>query len=170
MDPSWDNSGSSRPKKKWKYGEALFTAAIVACCVLGVGGIGVLWFSRNQAHLLDVERARAKPDWAAAALIIEAMRSEAGSKALYQANPKLGARFPRESDFLAFAARWRPHLDSLPEEVPRPTEKNFGHRHGFGMGPTILSYRMPRGCWVTFHWSGPYTTPSRQLTDLECNP
>lgn len=170
MDHSWENSGSSRPKGKRKYREALITVAIVALCLLGVGIPGVVWFSHNQARIDEGERARAKPDWAAAALIIEAMRTEEGSKVLYRDNPKLGSRFKSEREFLAFAAQWRPQLEPLPKEVPHSTENNFGHRHGFGMGPTLLSYRMPQGCWITFHWSGPSTNPSRQLTDLECNP
>ena len=169
MNNSWDNSGSSRQKGRWKYRETLFTVSIVLFCVLGAGAIGVLWFSHNQAGILEVERERAKPDWAAAALVVEGMRTEDGAKAIYQANPKLTTRFKNEKDFLDFAAQWRPHLDPLPKDVPRTEEKNFGHRHGYGMGPTILSYKMPSGCWVIFNWSGPYNSPSRQLTNLECN-
>jgi hypothetical protein len=167
MDNSWDNSGQSRPSRKWKYGNSLFTASVVAVSILGVCSIGVLWFSRNQANILEVERERAKPDWAAAAVIVESLQSEGGSKALFQANPKLGRRFHNESDFLVFAAQYRSRLDPLPKEVPHPGEKNFGHSHGFGLGPTILSYKMPHGLWATFHWSAPFNNPSRQLTDLE---
>ncbi len=170
MDNSWDNSGQSAPRRGWKYGNALFSASVVAISILGVGTIGVLWFSRNQAHILKVERERAKPDWAAAALIIESLQSEVGSKALYQANPKLETRFHSESGFLAFAAQWRARLEPLPKEVPHSDGKNFGHRHGFGAGPTILSYKMPHGPWVTIQWSAPFNSPSRQLTDLDLYP
>lgn len=167
MDNSWDNSGRSGPRKKWKYGEPLFTVTLVAAAVLVAGTAGVLWFSRNQATILETERERAKPDWAAAASIIASLQSEGGSKAIYRANPALGARFRSETDFLSFVSQWRPSLDPFPEDVPHPEEKTFGHRHGFGMGPTILSYRTPRGVWVTLHWSAPFNRPSRQLTDLE---
>ena len=170
MDHSWENSDSSPPKGKRKFREALIAVAIVALCLLGVGIPGVVCFSRNQDRIDARERTRAQPDWAAAALIIEAMGTEEGSKALYRDNPKLGSRFKSEREFLAFAAHWRPQLEPLPKDVPGPAENNFGHRHGFGMGPTLLSYRMPKGCWITLQWSGPHTSPSRQLTDLECNP
>jgi len=75
MNNSWDNSGSSRQKRSWKYGEALFTVFIVVFSLLVLGTVGVYWFSHNQANILEVERERAKPDWAAATLIVEGIRS-----------------------------------------------------------------------------------------------
>ena len=168
MDNSWDNSGTSKPKRNWKYGNALVSASIIAFSLLAFCTVWILWFSRNQTKIAEIERNRAKPDWAAATLIVEAMMSDAGAKALYQANPKLSTRFKSESAFLLFTYQWRSQLEPLPKDVPRPDEKNFGHRHGFGLGPTILSYKMPRGCWITIHWSGPLENPSRQLTDIEC--
>jgi len=169
MDSSWDNSSAVHPKKKWKYRGAFFTASIVTISILVFCSVWVLWFSKNEVQILEVERERAKHDWAAAALIVEGLRSEEGARSLFQANPKLKAHFNSEIDFIGFAARWRPSLLPLPKEVPRSEEKNFGHRHGFGLGPTILSYKMPNGCWVTFQWNGPYDSPSRQLTNIECS-
>lgn len=168
MDHSWDNSNAIGPKGKWKYRGALFTAAIVASCILGFVTIWALWFSKNEAKILEVERERAKPDWAAAALIVEGLRSEEGAKGIFRANPKLNGHFKSEIEFLAFAARWRPSLEPLPKEVPPMEEQNFGYRHGFGLGQTILSYKMPKGLWVTFQWNGPAGSPSRQLTNIEC--
>ena len=168
MDNSWDNGGFPTLKGSWKYGEHLFTVSVVGVSFLVVCTVAVLWFSHNQANILQVERERAKPDWAAATLVVEAMQTEAGTKALYQANPRLSDRFRSENEFLEFVAKCRPNFDPLPKELPLPTEQNFGHRHGFGVGPTILSYKMSRGYWVTFHWSGPYNSPSRHLVDFEC--
>lgn len=167
MDNSWDNGEPPLLKGSWKYGEHLFTISVVATCFLVVCTIAALWFSHNQATVIQVERERAKADWAAASLIVEAIQTEAGTKLLYQANPKLSRRFKSEMEFLEFVAKCRPSLDSLPKEVPLPTEENFGYRHGFGLGPTILSYKTPRGYWVIFHWSGPQNSPSRQLIDFE---
>lgn len=169
MDDSWDSSGASKSKTKWNYGKHLFTGFVVAACVLGAGTIGVVWYSLHRTEIHEAQRERAKPDWASAATVVAAMRSEDGSMALYRANPSLGARFRTEKAFLEFAARWRPFLEPLPVDVPDSAEKNFGHRHGFGVGPTILSYRMSRGCWITLQWSGPHTVPSRKLTDIECS-
>lgn len=153
MDNSWDNSKtkkSIKPRGGRIYRGALSTAAILATCVLGFVAIWVLWFSENEAKILEVERERAKPDWIAAASIVEGLRSEEGAKGIFRENPRLSAHFKNEIDFLAFAARWRPSLEPLPKEMPRIAEKNFGYRHGFGLGQTILSYRMPKGHWVTF--------------------
>jgi len=168
MDNSWDNSNSFKPNRSWKYKGTLVTLSILAFCTLSLITIWILWSSRNEANIVEEARERAKPDWVAAAVIVEKMRTEIGSKALYQANPKLSVRFKSEKEFLDFVARWRPYLESLPKNVPRSGENIFGHRHGLGWGPTILSYKMPQGWWVIFQWNGPYDFPSRQLTNIEC--
>lgn len=170
MDNSWDNSAASTPKGPGKFRGALVTAAVIALSLVAFGAVWGLWFSNNQARLLDAERERARPDWASAALIVEGLRTEAGTRALFQANPKLGAHFRSEQEFLEVAARWRPSLEPLPRELPRAEDQVFGHRHGFGLGPTILSYRMPKGSWITLQWDGPYDAPARQLTQIECAP
>lgn len=169
MDSSWDNSKSTESHKSDNLGGILFKGSIVGMFVIAVFTIIIFVGHQNRPQIIESERMRARPDWAATKEIVEALKTEAGTKGLFQKYPKLAHRFKTEQAFLIYVAHWRPQLDSLPQEVPPFNGHGFGFGGGlFGMGSTLIRYRMPSGCWISLTWSGPYTRPPHQLTDFEC--
>ena len=169
MDNSWDNSRSLRPRKINKFSANPFKIFIVGMFIVTFLGLIIFVGYQSRSQIIESERRRAQPDWAATKEILEALKTDSGTKRLFRRYPKLAQRFKTEQEFLSYAAHWRPYLDSLPPEVPPLNGPGFGFGGGLlGLGSTRIRYRMPSGCWIALTWTGPYSRPPHQLADLEC--
>ena len=170
MDNSWDNSKSPKFHKSNNLNGILFKASIVGMFFVGFLFVIIFVGYHNRSRIIKSEEIRAQPDWAATKEIVASLKTDSGTKDLFQRYPKLAQRFKTEQEFLVYVARCRPYLDSLPQEVPPLNGKGFGFGGGlFGIGSTWISYRMNSGYWISLSWSGPYSRPPHQLIDFECN-
>jgi hypothetical protein len=109
------------------WGKVAIGCGAATLIFLGSVGILVWWGVTKASSALD-------QGWAELYRDAEGLRSEAGSRALYRANPGLAQGYPTEEGFLEAAAGWRPRLGPVPEH--RPDLKTlFDHRTGadFGM-------------------------------------
>ena len=111
-DSSWDNGpGPTANKGLSVWGKvAIGCGTAVLCFVLAVGSL--TWWGVNKASsAMDT-------GWAELHRAVECLRSEAGTRALYRANPGLAQEYPTEKAFLQAAARWRPSLGEVPAQRP----------------------------------------------------
>ena len=126
VDSSWDNDGMPTRRAASVWGKVALGcgAAVLIFVVTVTAAIG--WGVRKAGSLMD-------QGWAELHRDVESLGTEAGTRALYAANPALAKTYPTEAAFLEAAARWRPRLAPLP--AVRPDLKTlFDHRNGADFG------------------------------------
>src|SRR5512135_2234296 len=112
-DASWDNSGL--PKKE--TGMPGWVKVLLGCGVAMLLAMGACvgfaaWGCRAMTHSMETA------EWGQLRQAVAQLQTDDGTRALYQANPGLAARYPDEAAFLKAAQQWRPRLEPLPERVP----------------------------------------------------
>jgi hypothetical protein len=89
--------------------------------------------------------------WAEMDTAVRGLKTEAGTKALYRANPGLAECYPTEEDFLKAAEEWRPQLGEFPSRRPTLRELMQDKKEGgsFTMNTrnntTRIEYQIPHG-------------------------
>jgi len=156
---SWDNSGAPLPKKGMPLwgkitlgccgGCALVFVLLMATCIGGVH-----WVSKHGVpEALDKAAGSAFLDkaWGEMDRAVRGLKTEAGAKALYRANPGLAENYPTEEDFLQAAKEWRSNLGEFPAERPSLgdliMEKKGGGHFSINTqnSTTRIEYQIPGG-------------------------
>jgi hypothetical protein len=161
-DSSWDNGGYGVPTKTgmplWAKISLGCGVAFLVVLVTCVGGIAYManrakkdpegFKNRMVGFALD----RMKPDWDDFRAVVEQIRTPAGCRALYAANPELAKTWPSEAEFVAAAAKWQKDLAPTPELSPDLMEHQGLHiNHDFGGKVTVgWSPRSGRAVYITF--------------------
>jgi hypothetical protein len=156
----WDNGPGPAPSKGLSiWGKlAIGCGACLLCFILAIAAL-VGWGVRKAATTLD-------KGWAELHRDLDGLRSEAGARALYRANPGLVQTYPTEAEFLAAAAEWRPKLSEIPAQ--RPDLKALFTSGGFSMSArrseghktNTLRLRLASGATLIVELEG------EKLTDL----
>jgi hypothetical protein len=154
-DSSWDNGGQPLPSRpglplwsKIAMGCGAAVLVLLATCVGGIaylsqgGGKKVLGLALNQMG----------PEWADLQEVVDQLRTEEGSRALYGANPELAKTWATEAAFLEVAAGWRKDLPPRTELSPDLMQNQGLHiNRALGGRVTIgWSPRSGRAIYVTF--------------------
>ncbi len=151
-DGSWEGGGGTPPRQGWPTwakvllgcgaGCVLLLVVLTASCVyLGK------WISKNpeafEEKVSGFVQDMAKEDWGRFRGAIEQLRTEEGTKALYQQNPSLKEAYPTLEDFQKAARQWRPMLEPVPEKVPDLRGHNFHLNNNFGS--KVIGYTDAKG-------------------------
>lgn len=160
-DSNWDNGGQVPEKRGWPT-----WAKILAGCGCGCLGLSVLlvgscvglgrWVSKNpeafERKVKGFVENMARPDYDLLRRTVDQLRTEAGAKAVYAANPDLKETFGSEADFLKRVAEWRPRLEPIPEAFPDLDSSALDYQNN--MGSKRIGYRYESGWMVRLHLSG----------------
>jgi len=135
-DASWDNGGGPPAKKGMGTGMKVLAGCGVAVLGLGLTCVvgGVLLKKKIEKDpqafeegVLGWAKGKMQKDWDRLRAVVEQLGTDAGARALYQANGRLHEDYATEDAFLAAVRGWRPKLGPLPAEVPL---KSHHRRHG----------------------------------------
>ncbi len=154
-DSSWDNGGQGLPAKTGlpTWGKVLLGCGVVSLLVLGtcVGGIAYLAKGGGK-KVMGFALNKLGPEWEDLQAVVDQLRSPAGSRALYAANPDLAKTWPTEEAFLEAAATWRKDLPAHTELSP-DLMQNQGLQINRAMGGRVSIGWSPskgRAVYVTF--------------------
>ena len=164
-DSSWDNGGQGGPAKAGMpvWGKVLlgcgiaFLVALVTC----VSGIAYVTHRAKKdpegfkKQVMGFAFDKIRPDWQDFQGVVEQLRTEEGSRALYAANPGLAKSWPTESEFLQASAKWRKDLVPAPDLTPNVMEhQGLRINHDLtGKVEVGWSPKTGRAVYVTFEGS-----------------
>ncbi len=145
-DSGWDNGGMPLAKKKGVpvWGKVLVGCGVAMLLLLG-SCVGVAWWGMGKLS------EKADQAWAEMDQTIRSLKTELGTKALYQANPRLADTYPNEEDFLKAAEDWRGKLGEFPTRRPSirdlvKEENGAGHlKIDSRNDGTWIEYQIPKG-------------------------
>lgn len=146
VDSGWDNGGVAPRKNKGMpvWGKVLVGCGVAVLLLLG-SCVGVAWWGMGKLS------EKADQAWAEMDQTVRSLKTEQGTKALYQANPGLADSYPNEEDFLKAAEGWRGKLGEFPARRPSirdlVEEKNgAGHLNIDSRNATTrIEYQIPKG-------------------------
>jgi len=146
VDSGWDNGGMPLVKGKGMpvWGKVLMGCGVAVLLLLATCAGALYWGVGKVSEKAD----RA---WAEMDQTVRSLRTEQGSRALYQANPALADSYPTEGDFLKAAEAWRPNLGKFPPQRPSirdlVEEKNGGGHLSIDSrnATTRIDYQIPKG-------------------------
>lgn len=179
-DGSWDNGGVGVPTKAGlpTWGKVLLGCGITALVVMVTCAGGLAYMANRvskdpkafESKVKGWVLEQARPEWEDFRAVVAQLQSDAGSRALYAAQPALGQTWPTEQAFLQAAARWRKDLAPTPDLSPDLLEGD-GLQLNKGMGGKVtLGWRPQKGRSVTVTF-GPRLNPKdpapRQILALE---
>ncbi len=163
-DASWDNQGMGEAPRpglptwaKFLMGCGVLFVLLIAACVGGGYWIGQKakrdpeGFKRGAIGIVTNQ---IRPDYDHAARIVNQLRTEAGSRAVWAGNPGLHEAHGSEAAFLAATAAWRPHLEDLPPLTPDLLEQNRFDLTKEPFTGIQFGYRMPDGSRLRMAWRG----------------
>lgn len=147
---TWDNGGA--PVRK--AGMPLWAKILAGC------GIAVLLMMATCGGLIwwGISRGTAAVDqvWAEMVKDVEALRTEAGARALYRDNPGLARNYPTEADFIKASEDWRSRLGEIPAKRPSLGELMQGKGGGFSIHSNNdhrrVTYRFRKGGRLVLEW------------------
>lgn len=159
LDASWDNSGLP-PKRpgaplwiKVAGGCGLALVLLIGSCV----GLGI-WGFRKAAR-------GGQSRWPAYVEVVKQLQDPSGTRALYEASPRLRKHEPDAAAFERKIAGWRPALQTPPDQMPSFLSRRAmafrGHQNRYDTGEgfhrskeeaTIVGYRMADGRFLIAVW------------------
>lgn len=164
-DSSWDNGGQGLPAKRGMpvWGKVLLGCGIAFLVVLVTCVSGIAYVAHKakkdpegfKKQVMGFAFDKIRPDWEDFRAVVEQMRTEEGSRALYAANPGLAKTWPAESDFLQTTAKWRKDIAPAPDLTPDLLERQGLriHRDFSGKVEVGWSPKSGRAVYVTFEGS-----------------
>ena len=157
-DGNW-NTEAPAAKKGWPLWAKISLGCCSGCVLVFILATvtcvsGAHWISKHGVpEALDraVGSAFLDKAWADMDRAVKALRTEAGTKAMYHANPGLSENFASEEDFLKAAEEWRTRLGDFPDRRPALGTLIRGNKgsHHFNINTqndrTRIEYQIPNG-------------------------
>ncbi len=137
----WDSSELAEPRRGLPVWGKVLIGCLGGCLLVTLVLVGscvgfASWVSKDpegfERRVEGFVKDFAAKEWARFREDLEALRTEAGARALYARSPRLQEAHGSEAEFLKLAASWRPLLEPAPKEIALKSDDFTYSQHGRG--------------------------------------